>query len=72
MRRKLIAAARSPEDRAIFTLATEGGPRLIEIRPLKVGNVDFDVGVVRIEDGYGTAAHLLSRLCRRARYADVG
>lgn len=50
--RKLIAAARSPEDGAIFTLATEAGPRLSEIRALKVGNVDFDVGVVRIEDGY--------------------
>jgi integrase len=50
--RKLIAALRSPEDGAIFTLATEAGPRLSEIRALKVGNVDFDVGVVRIEDGY--------------------
>jgi integrase len=50
--RKLIGAARSPEDGAILTLATEAGPWLSEIRALKVGNVDFDVGVVRIEDGY--------------------
>jgi integrase len=52
---KLVAEGRSPEDKAIFTLATEAGPRLSEIRALKVGNVDFGVGVVRIEDGYTTA-----------------
>ncbi len=38
-------------DKAIFTLATEAGPRLSEIRGLKVGNVDFEVGVIRFEDG---------------------
>lgn len=53
--RRLVAEARSPEDKAIFTLATEAGPRLSEIRALKVGNVDFGVGVVRIEDGYTTS-----------------
>jgi site-specific recombinase XerC len=38
-------------DKAIFTLATEAGSRLSEIRGLKVGNVDFEVGVICLEDG---------------------
>ncbi len=41
-------------DAAIYTLATEAGPRMSEIRGLKVRNVDFDVGVVRLEDGFTT------------------
>ena len=50
--RKLVAKAYSPMDAAIFTLATEAGPRLSEIRGLKVGNVDFNVGLLRFEDGF--------------------
>lgn len=38
-------------DVAICTLATEAGPRLSEIRGLKVSDVDFQVGVVRFADG---------------------
>lgn len=65
--RKLIAVARSPEDGAIFTLATEAGPRLSEIRALKVGNVDFDVGIVRIEDGYTRMGGYAGTKGRRVR-----
>jgi len=65
--RRLIAEARSPEDEAIFTLATEAGPRLSEIRALKVGNVDFKVGVVRIEDGYTKTGGHAGNKGRRVR-----
>jgi integrase len=65
--RKLVAQARSPEDEAIFTLATEAGPRLSEIRALKVANVDFKVGVVRIEDGYTKAGGHAGNKGRRVR-----
>jgi integrase len=65
--RKLVAAARSDMDRAIFTLATEAGPRLSEIRALKVGNVDFEVGVVRFEDGYTTTGGHAGNKGRRVR-----
>jgi integrase len=44
--------AHSPLDEAIFTLAAEAGPRLSEIRGLKIRNVDLGVCVVRFEDGY--------------------
>lgn len=43
--------ARSDLDVAISTLAAEAGPRLSEIRGLKVRNGVFGVGVVRFEDG---------------------
>jgi len=65
--RRLLAATSSPEDRAIYTLATEAGPRLSEIRALKVGNVDFKVGVVRIEDGYTTRGGHAGNKGRRVR-----
>ena len=65
--RKLIAEAHSPMDAAIFTLATEAGPRLSEIRGLKVGNVDFDVGVVRFEDGFTTSGGHAGNKGRRVR-----
>jgi integrase len=65
--RKLIAAARSPEDGVIYTLATEAGLRLSEIRALKVGNIDFDVGVVRIEDGYTSTGGYAGTKGRRVR-----
>ncbi len=65
--RRLLANAYSPLDRAIFTLATEAGPRQSEIRALKVGNVDFDVGVVRFEDGYTTHGGHAANKGRRVR-----
>jgi integrase len=49
---RLIANAHTQMDEAIYRLATEAGPRLSEIRGLKVANVDFDAGVLRFEDGY--------------------
>jgi integrase len=51
--------APSPVDAAIFTLAAEAGPRLSEIRALKVRNVDFANSVVRFEDG----SHEEGRTC---------
>ncbi len=54
-------------DGAIFTLATEAGPRLSEIRALKVGNVDFEVGVLRFEDGYTTSGGHAGNKGRRVR-----
>jgi integrase len=65
--RKLVTNAHSPLDKAIFTLATEAGPRLSEIRGLKVGNVDFEVGVIRFEDGFTTAGGHAGNKGRRVR-----
>ncbi|MHB8491153.1 MAG: tyrosine-type recombinase/integrase [Solirubrobacteraceae bacterium] len=65
--RKLLAQARSDVDRAIFTLATQAGPRLSEIRALKVANVDFNVGVLRFEDGYTTNGGHAGNKGRRVR-----
>ena len=65
--RKLIAQARSPMDAAIYTVATEAGPRLSEIRGLKVANVDFVVGVLRFEDGYTTTGGHAGNKGRRVR-----
>jgi integrase len=50
--RKLIVKAYSDMDVAIYRVATEAGPRLSEIRGMKVANVDFGAGVLRFEDGY--------------------
>lgn len=50
---KLCAA--DDRDRAIFTLATEEGLRMSEVRGLKILNLDFDRRIVRIEDGYTDA-----------------
>src|SRR5271165_2375957 len=65
--RRLTAEAYSPLDAAIFTLATEAGPRLSEIRALKVGNVDFEVGLIRFEDGFTTAGGHARNKGRRVR-----
>lgn len=65
--RRLIEHAHSDLDRAIFTLATQAGPRLSEIRALRVGNVDFAVGVLRIEDGYTTHGGHAGNKGRRVR-----
>ena len=54
-------------DRAIYTLATEAGPRLSEIRALKVGNVDFEAGVLRFEDGFTTNGGHAGNKGRRVR-----
>lgn len=59
--------AHSDLDVAIFTLAAEAGPRLSEIRGLKVRNVDFGVGVVRFEDGYTTRGGHAGNKGRRVR-----
>jgi integrase len=65
--RRLIAEAYSPLDAAIFTLAVEAGPRMSEIRGLKVSNVDFEVGVVRFEDGFTTSGGHAGNKGRRVR-----
>jgi integrase len=65
--RRLVAHAPSELDAAVYTLATEAGPRLSEIRALKVGNVDFEVGVLRFEDGYTTAGGHAGNKGRRVR-----
>ncbi len=65
--RRLTAEAYSPLDAAIFTLATEAGPRLSEIRGLKVSNVDFEVGVIRFEDGFTTSGGHAGNKGRRVR-----
>lgn len=59
--------AHSDLDVAIYTLAAEAGPRLSEIRGLKVRNVDFGVGVVRFEDGYTTRGGHAGNKGRRVR-----
>ncbi len=65
--RRLIAEVRSPLDAAAYTVATEAGPRLSEIRAMKVGNVDFEVGVLRFEDGFTTHGGHAGNKGRRVR-----
>jgi integrase len=65
--RRLIAKTPSKMDRAIYTLATQAGPRLSEIRGLKVANVDFAVGVLRFEDGFTTTGGHAGNKGRRVR-----
>jgi integrase len=65
--RRLIAKAHTDLDAAIYTLATEAGPRLSEMRGLKVANVDFEVGVLRFEDGYTTSGGHAGNKGRRVR-----
>jgi len=65
--RRLIACAHSPLDKAIYVLATEAGPRLSEMRALKVGNVDFEAGVLRFEDGFTTRGGHAGNKGRRVR-----
>jgi integrase len=67
---QLVALKRhaySALDVAIYTLAAEAGPRLSEIRGLKVRNVDFGVGVVRFEDGFTTRGGHAGNKGRRVR-----
>ncbi|MGH8302872.1 MAG: tyrosine-type recombinase/integrase, partial [Steroidobacteraceae bacterium] len=59
--------AHSPTDAAIFTLAAEAGPRLSEIRALKVRNVDFANSLLRFEDGYTTKGGHAGNKGRRVR-----
>ena len=63
----MIAEAYSTLDEAIYTVATEAGPRLSEIRGLKVSNVDFEVGVLRFEDGFTTNGGHAGNKGRRVR-----
>jgi integrase len=48
----LIDAAESERDAAIYALATMAGPRMSEIRGLRVGDVDFAAGLLRFVQGY--------------------
>lgn len=64
---RLIAEAYNDQDEAIYTLATEAGARLSEIRALKVSDVDFSVGVVRLEDGYTDHGGFAGNKGRRTR-----
>jgi integrase len=65
--RSLISKAYSPLDAALYTLATEAGPRLSEIRGMKVSNVDFEVGLLRFEDGFTTNGGHAGNKGRRVR-----
>ena len=64
---RLIAEAYYDEDAAIYTVATEAGARMSEIRALKVSDVDFAVEVVRLEDGYTTHGGFAGNKGRRTR-----
>jgi integrase len=64
---RLKHAASTPLDVAIYTLAVEAGPRMSEIRALKIRNVDFEVGVIRFEDGYTTKGGHAGNKGRRVR-----
>jgi integrase len=64
---RLIEKSDSETDVAVFTLATEAGPRLSEVRALKVKDVDFTAGVVRFEDGYTTTGGFAGNKGRRTR-----
>ena len=64
---RLIAEAYSDMDKTIFTVATEAGPRLSEIRGLKVANADFRIDVLRFEDGYTTHGGHAGNKGRRVR-----
>jgi integrase len=64
---RLKQHAHSLLDAAVFTLAAEAGPRLSEIRALKVRNVDFANGVLRFEDGYTTKGGHAGNKGRRVR-----
>lgn len=64
---RLIRHAHSEKDIAIYTLATEAGPRLSEIRAFKVENVDFEAGRVRFEDGFTTHGGHAGNKGRRVR-----
>jgi len=59
--------AHTPLDVAVYTLAAEAGPRLSEIRGLKVRNVDFASGLLRFEDGYTTKGGHAGNKGRRVR-----
>jgi integrase len=64
---RLIVEAYDDEDEAIYTVATEEGARMSEIRALKVSDVDFDVDVLRLEDGYTTHGGFAGNKGRRTR-----
>ncbi len=64
---RLIAEAFYEIDAAIYTLASEEGPRLSEIRAFKVENVDFDAEVVRFEDGHAKHGRPAGNKGRRVR-----
>jgi integrase len=49
---RLVDAADSERDAVVFALATMAGPRMSEIRGLRVGDVDFGAGLLRLVQGY--------------------
>jgi integrase len=63
----LITEAFYEIDVAVYTLATEEGPRLSEIRAFKVENVDFEADVVRFEDGHAKHGGPAGNKGRRVR-----
>jgi integrase len=63
----VIAEAYDTEDEAIYTVATEAGARMSEIRALKVSDCDFTVDVLRLEDGYTTHGGFAGNKGRRTR-----
>jgi integrase len=65
--RRLVAEAYSDLDAAIYTVATQAGPRLSEMRALKVEHVDFEVEVLRFEDGFTTHGGHAGNKGRRVR-----
>jgi integrase len=64
---RLLREAYYDQDIAIYTFATEAGARLSEIRALKVADVDFEVDVVRLEDGYTRHGGFAGNKGRRTR-----
>jgi integrase len=64
---RLKAHAHTALDVAVYTLAAEAGPRLSEIRGLKIRNVDFASGLLRFEDGYTTKGGHAGNKGRRVR-----
>jgi integrase len=49
---QFVRSCRFGSDAAIFALATKAGPRMSEIRGLRVGDVDFNAGLLRFVQGY--------------------
>lgn len=64
---RLITEAYDEDDETIYTVATEAGARMSEIRALKVSDCDFAVDVLRLEDGYTTHGGFAGNTGRRTR-----
>jgi integrase len=64
---RLIDAAKSEMDAAIFTLAPQADPRKSEIRALLVRNVDFQNRLIRFEDGFTNEGGTAGNKARKPR-----